>query len=137
MDKKPHSIEDMPRDNRGAYRVPDGYFSQLNHQLKEAPLQPVQGGVWATVRSMFAFVGSFAVMVVMAIVGFYFTGYQAQTNETTVDELYLFSLYDISDEDIMDSDDSSIVNSQIFADAAIDYLDTYGYNLTDILESEE
>lgn len=135
MEKRINNIEDLPRDNRAAYRVPDGYFSELNNLLRERVEQPAQGGIWATFRSMATFAAGFVAMVVLAITGFYFTGHQAQNVEAEYDELYLTSLYDITVEDIISAEETTdSTSSRLFADAAIDYLDTYGYNLADLTE---
>lgn len=135
MENKMKNIEELKRDTRAGYKVPEGYFSELNHKIVATSQQTAQGGAWATLRSMTSFVMSFAVMVVIAITGYYFTGHQAQTQEYEDENYYMISLYDISTEDIIQAQelDSDTKNSQ-FADAAIDYLTTYGYDITEITE---
>lgn len=135
MENRKHNIEELPRDNRASYRVPEGYFAELNNTLCERAEKPVQGGLWATFRSLTAFAGIFAIMVIMAITGFYFTGHQAQQSEVEQDALYFTELYHVTTDDIIDAEMEQITGSGVLiADAAAEYLDTYGYSLIDITE---
>lgn len=130
------SIEDIKRDNRAGYRVPDGYFSELNQRVvDQAASQSQRAKGLPAVRSMLSFVGGFAVMVVMAMTGYYFTGYSAINNQTEQDNMMFVSLYDIEVDEIVSAEDSQnesteIQNKALLADAAYDYLTTYGYDIT-------
>lgn len=132
------SIEDKKRDNRAGYRVPDGYFSELNHKvIDQAAAQSHSVKRMPAVRSMLSFVAGFAVMVMMAITGYYFTGHQAQNNEQEQDNFYFVSLFDVEVEEIIYAQETATdQHNALLADAAYEYLTTYGYDISDINSAE-
>lgn len=123
------NIEEIPRDRRAGFRVPDGYFAQLNERVVTAATteKPTR---WATFRSLTAFAASFAAMVMIAVTGYYFTGHKALNSEIEQDNLYLVSLYDIQLDEILAANEADELSSELFAEAAYNYLDLHGYDLT-------
>ncbi len=71
------------------YRVPDGYFSDLRSNILSKAAQtnavtfPKQRGAfsWLQVRGLVGVAASFAVLVLLASVGFYYTAYRAHNRE--------------------------------------------------------
>lgn len=129
MQKDRIDIEKFSREH--PYKVPDGYFSDLNHRIMDRVEEQIQsdeaGGVWSTFRRMGTFAMGFAVMVIMATVGYYFTGHQASQNEQLDEAYYLISMYDVTIDDILSVEQSDSLYNQSIAQAAIEYLDVYGY----------
>lgn len=140
--------------HRNPYRVPDGYFSELRNTLREriadetaaassATLGGGGGTLWGRVRRMVGFAAAFGCLVLLAMTGFYFTGYWAQQrelfaeqqNETSemlavyrlyAEDLEAFDSYFIqtTEDEVLNGDDEQ---RTLFAEAVADYLDTYGY----------
>jgi len=128
MTRKKFNIEELPKENH--YKVPEGYFSDLNHLIMER----VQGenaqekvGLGTVLGRLSGFAVGFACIALLAMAGYYFTGYKAQMKEESSVEDYFFSMYDVSIDDIIDIQDPESLSNAEFADAAMIYLDTYGY----------
>lgn len=73
--KEDFNLEQQSR--RSPYRVPDGYFSELNFKLNDIPTQSTYehswgGGAWRTFLRMGGFALGFGVFVVLASVGMRF-----------------------------------------------------------------
>lgn len=73
--KEDFNLEQQSR--RSPYRVPDGYFSELNFKLNDIPTQSTYehswgGGAWCTFLRMGGFALGFGVFVVLASVGMRF-----------------------------------------------------------------
>lgn len=126
---------------RNPYRVPDGYFSDLRNNLmaraaEQEAVQNTPKGWWRKLKGAAGFAAAFSFMVLFALVGFYFTGYQAQQRENelaSVDMLGGYTLYShdietlIYELDLL-SDDQAIAEAQQgFEDAVSEYLQTFGY----------
>lgn len=136
MKNKIKHIEDLTRDNRAEYRVPDGYFAELNRAIIDKSEETVVSGsgAWTTIRSMLSFSASFAAMVILAITGYYFTGYQAKLSQSDDESFYMISLYGVTTEDIIQSQQDNSEQSSLFEESAIAYLTEYGYDITEITE---
>lgn len=143
--------------HRNPYRVPDGYFSELRNTLREriadetaaassATLGGGGGTLWGRVRRMVGFAAAFGCLVLLAMTGFYFTGYRAQQRELFAEQQNetseMLAVYRLYSEDLENIDNYLIDSEQrlqrgtdtdqteeevLFAEAVADYLDTYGY----------
>lgn len=131
-------IETLKRTQKGSYTVPEGYFSDLNHRIVTCVAQSEQApsGFWSIFSRAATFAGGFAFFVLLATVGYYFTGYQALQTELNDSNMVLLSLYDISDEEIMDLTLADASSDQLFTQAAVEYLSTYGYDEQSLVDNQ-
>lgn len=120
------------------YKVPEGYFRDLKYSIvekaeqmqAEADAAAAARPRWRVeLRSASVFAASFAAVAVLAITGYYFTGYKAQQTELMADgfdETYL--LYDLDEAQVLEyTSERSSDDSGLLADASLDYLAAYGY----------
>lgn len=127
---------------KNPYRVPEGYFRDLKYSIVEkADQMQVEADAAAAtrprwrveLRSASVFAASFAAVVVLGITGYYFTGYKAQQAELMADgfdETYL--LYDLDEAQIFEYTTArSEEQNSLLADASLDYLDAFGYPVSD------
>lgn len=129
----------------GGYRVPEGYFGQMRAQVLErvSELEQERQAEVRTVRpawrSAMAFAASFAGLVVLAIGGYYLTGHQTHQTElaAVVAEQDMW-LYGVDEVDLYEVTElQSGLNSALVAEAAIDYLETFGSLPSGELSSNE
>ena len=135
MERSKIDIEKMPRENR--YKVPEGYFSDLNHRIMdqvEAQQEAGSIGFGGALRRMVGVVGGFAALVLIAVTGFYFTGYQTRQAEIAMAGDYDVNLHYVTIDDIMEWDADDSEADARFVEAAYAYLDTYGYNSSDLVD---
>lgn len=114
MNKEKINITD--RKIKSAYRVPDGYFSDLHHKIMLSTADQIQneefetgstrGGGWRRYFRLAGFAVSFAVMVVSFSWGFKviterFDHNQSNNSYSTGYDLMLLSMYDITSNDII------------------------------------
>ena len=140
MERKKINIEELPRGN--SYKVPEGYFSDLNHRIAEKVESHEQAegiGLGKTLRRLSGFAVGFAAMALMAVVGFYFTGYRAQQQEqmSMTTEDFFFNVYHVTVDDILETGSRDSGSDADFVEAAYAYLDTFGYSSADIAELYE
>lgn len=139
-----------PQKHGNPYRVPDGYFAELRNTLRaRAAIHPAVASVpsqvrlWQTVRRLVGLSAAFGSLVLLATVGYYFTGYQAQQREQLAasnqqaDDLLGYSLYTEDLEELESYAATPDEDEQLlFAEAVTEYLDTYGsVDLTAIIDS--
>lgn len=144
----PHNIPGR-RPVGNAYRVPDGYFAELRSTLRErvAPLSEAEAvprqSLWHRIRGIVGTSAAFGCLVLLATVGFYFTGYKAQQREQLAMQeqagemllgyhLYTEDLEEL-DEYVSDDPTDQAEEQARFADAVTEYLDTYGYSGAELL----
>lgn len=132
--KDNNKIEELRKTERtqnGGYTVPDAYFSDLQARImtRIEQQQEPEAGFWSIFKRAVVFSLSFGCLVVLALTGYYFTGYQARNNEIEADEFALIDMYNVSTDDIVEMVDTQEESSVLFAEAAIEYLDTYGYGM--------
>lgn len=130
------------RDPRGGYRVPDGYFNDLNHLIVEKAQMPAADNSWSgALRRMIGFAGGFAFMVALAVGAFYLIsdGNPESVTQLTSQQnnLYDFTqMYNVSEDDILEyylyPTDSSELNNQQFAQAVDEYIQIYGMEIDDL-----
>lgn len=139
----------MPKNLRHSnpYRVPDGYFADLRNGLRERIAAETSSdaageqGIWQRIRGIVGFSAAFGCLVLLAAVGYYFTGYEARQRELLAmqdETAEIFTQYRVYSDDIeaLDeylSDDPEVQteNRVQFAEAVAEYLDTYGYGGAD------
>lgn len=125
------------------YRVPDGYFSDLRRTLRDRVAVEAAGegevrsvrSIWRQVRSLAGLATAFGCLVLLATVGFYWTGYRAQQRErlAMLDETSeMFAVYHLYSEDVesLDAYLTAVTDEAErtqFTEAVTDYLSTYGY----------
>ena len=120
--------------NNGGYKVPDGYFEQMRAQVMgqvrelEAERAAAAARKVPAWRSAAAFAASFAALVVLAVGGFYLTGYQAQKQEVAAAAAdQAMWLYEVEEIDLYELDAAKQEPAKaVLAEAAIDYLETFG-----------
>lgn len=125
-------IESMERRNQ--YRVPDSYFSDLRNNLTQRVSEQAAADSvtqWQRVRGMFALVGTFGVLVLIATVGYYFTGYQATLSEAEQNDPLLGYHVTIDEIESINSALADPERTLQLAEAANEYLETYGYGYID------
>lgn len=142
----PHNIPGR-RPEGNPYRVPDGYFAELRSTLRErvAPQSEAvpRQSLWHRIRGIVGASAAFGCLVLLATVGFYFTGYKAQQREQLamqeqVGEMLLgYHLYteDLEElDEYVSGDPAALADEQAgFAEAVTEYLDTYGYSGAELL----
>lgn len=144
----PHNIPGR-RPEGNPYRVPDGYFAELRSTLRErvAPQSEAEvvhrQSLWHRIRGIVGASAAFGCLVLLATVGFYFTGYKAQQREQLAmqeqagEMLLGYHLYteDLEELDEYVSDDPTVQAEEqaLFAEAVTEYLDTYGYSGAELL----
>lgn len=142
----PHNIPGR-RPEGNPYRVPDGYFAELRSTLRErvaAQSEVLPGqSLWHRIRGIVGTSAAFGCLVLLATVGFYFTGYKAQQREQLAmqeqagEMLLGYHLYteDLEELDEYVSDDPTVQAEEQarFAEAVTEYLDTYGYSGAELL----
>ncbi|MDE5944674.1 MAG: hypothetical protein K2G93_03705 [Rikenella sp.] len=127
------------------YRVPDGYFSELRNTLRERVAGETAAAssatLWGRVRGLAGFATAFGCLVLLAMTGFYFTGYRARQRELIAEQQNetseMLAVYRLYTEDLEEFDsyfietpaDDGTGDEQrtLFAEAVTEYLDTYGY----------
>lgn len=125
-------IESMERNN--PYRVPDGYFSELRNTLTEkVEQQQAESSMstWQRLRSLASFAAMFGVLVMVATVGYYFTGYKATLNEAEQNDPLLGYRITMDDIEALEYEFDDQQQSLQFAAAANEYLETYGFGYLD------
>lgn len=133
MERNKFDLESMSRENR--YKVPDGYFSDLNHRIMDRVAEETASkeiSFWTALRRLSGFTIGFSCMVVLAITGFYFTGSNSGQMEELSSTEYLMSMYDVTEYDILDVEEADRLSEENFAENVFAYLDTYGYGDYDI-----
>ena len=128
------------------YRVPDGYFSDLRHTLRERIAADVEAQMaspptlWQRVKGLVGFAAAFGCLVLFATIGYYFTGYQAQQPEQlalqqddVTEALLAYQFYseDLEALELYMTEDPEVEAQQQeqFAADVTEYLDRYGYGL--------
>lgn len=119
-------MKNVQSPKQSGYRVPEGYFDQMRAQVMGRVSQMEQRGqmVRPAWRSAVAFAASFVGLVVLAVGGYYLTGYSSRQTELAAaqeEEVMLF--YELEEEEFYDIPE---FNSAMLADAAIDYLEIFG-----------
>lgn len=122
-----------------SYKVPEGYFGELKssilssvHTIQAEQLAAEKPTFRVQMRSAAIYAASFAAMVVMAITGYYLTGYQSQEKELaqSFDEMSL--VYGMDEYDIVDyTVDQTSADRALLAEASGDYFDAFGYPTAD------
>ncbi|MEG1075502.1 MAG: hypothetical protein RRY42_00160 [Mucinivorans sp.] len=119
-----------------SYKVPDGYFDELNRSLRTAAAQMEADAQQVSARPVFRvqlrsaafFAASFVGLVVLAVTGYYFTGHSAHQQELTHSYEQVAIYYDIDPIDMVDYmipvSEESI---ELYASASRDYMDVFGY----------
>lgn len=144
----PHNILGR-RPEGNPYRVPDGYFAELRNGLRErvAPLSEAEAvprqSLWHRIRGIVGASAAFGCLVLLATVGFYFTGYKAQQREQLAMQEQAGEMllgYHVYSEDLEELDEyvsgdpAALADEQAgFAEAVTEYLDTYGYSGAELL----
>lgn len=128
------------RNETSPYRVPDGYFSDLNHAIRcrvmeanEAETTYAARGIWGRMRGVAGAAGAFGCLVLLAMAGFYFTGYRAQVKEADEADLLLgYTLYSEDVESLATTlQEGTEDNGALFALEVKEYLSTYGSGTLD------
>lgn len=130
------------------YRVPDGYFSGLRDTLRERAAAETEARLalppswWQRIKGLAGLSAAFGSLVLLATVGYYFTGYRAQQRERLVrqeESAEALLGYHVYAEDLEElgeyvSDDPAAQAQErvLFAEAVTEYLDTYGYGFADL-----
>lgn len=120
------------------YKVPEGYFDQLKGSIMESArvmqeerdtIQLKRPLFRTQMRSAAVFAASFAAMVVLAITGYYFTGYKASEKELaqSVDDMTL--VYGIDELDLVELTVSA-GQETLLSEASIEYFEAFGYPVT-------
>ena len=128
------------------YRVPDGYFAELRNTLRDRASASAaeacgrERGVWARIRGLAGLSAAFGCLVLLAMVGYYFTGYRAQQREWMAAQNEVGEMldgYSVYVEDVEGLDEYWGVRKKseedvaeervLFAEAVTDYLATSGY----------
>lgn len=135
MNNKLSEMKEQQSIKSSGYRVPEGYFDQMRAQMMSqvADLEAARTKEAKTVRpawrSAVAFAASFAAMVVLAIGGYYLTG-GAETQQaelaaaTSEGDMWL---YGVDEVDLYEASDNGFeLTKTMVAEAAIDYLETFG-----------
>ncbi|MEG2318888.1 MAG: hypothetical protein RSC07_00305 [Mucinivorans sp.] len=128
---------EQEKDIRGGYRVPQGYFADLESRIKEKATEiQVDNSWWGALRGVAGFAGGFVVMVLLGATFYYFAGgNEAQQSKqmATIDQFIVVD--GVSQEDIMatleptQAEDS--LSSELFALAAMEYVELTGVSLSD------
>lgn len=122
-------------ERRNPYRLPDGYFSDLRNTLNEKVSEQTAAESvtsWQRVRGMLGLVGTFGVLVLMATIGYYFTGYQATLTEAELNDPLLGYSITLDDVESIDSALTASSGTLQLAEAANEYLEIYGYGYMDV-----
>lgn len=135
-------------DNRNPYKVPEGYFDELNAKILQQTIGTNGGAKWSvefnpkkksegrgeSFRSFMGFAAGFAIMVGLAWGGFYLMlGGEAQSSgDDMVNEL----LYSSTSESIYEAFEESDEDEDLFAEAVIEYVDMYGIDEIESLYAE-
>lgn len=133
MGRNKFDLEGMSRENR--YKVPDGYFSDLNHRIMDRVARETASeeiGFGTVIRRLSGFAIGLSCMALLAVTGFYFTGSDAGQTEELSSTEYLMSMYDVTEYDILDVEEADRLSEENFAENVFAYLDTYGYGDYDI-----
>lgn len=146
-----NALHNIPgrRPEGNPYRVPDGYFAELRNGLRERVAPQFEAEVvsrpslWHRIRGIVGASAAFGCLVLLATVGFYFTGYKVQQREQLAmqeqaGEILLgYHLYTEDLEELNEyiSDDPTVQAEEQarFAEAVTEYLDTYGYSGAELL----
>lgn len=141
-----------PKDLRHSnpYRVPDGYFADLRSTLRERVAEDLAAeggaapapGLWQRIKGVAGLSAAFGCLVLLAVTGFYFTGYKARQREQLAmqeETAEMFLAYHLYSEDLEELDEYAAADPEaqaqdqaLFAEAVTEYLDTYGYGGADL-----
>lgn len=122
-------------ERRNPYRVPDGYFSDLRNTLNEKVSEQTAAESvtpWQRARGMLGLVGTFGVLVLLATVGYYFTGHKATLIEAEVNDPLLGYSITLDEVESIDSAFTATSGTLQLAEAANEYLEIYGYGYMDV-----
>ncbi|MEF9949563.1 MAG: hypothetical protein RR980_02300 [Mucinivorans sp.] len=118
-----------------SYKVPDGYFDELSRSIltkayeKEQAELSSQGSTFAQqFRSAAVFAGSFVILVVLALTGYYFTARPALQQELaqSYDEMAL--IYEIDETDMVEYlNTPNQGQNTMYSDASYAYMEAFGY----------
>lgn len=134
------NIDNEQLKEKNPYRVPDGYFSDLRYKLQDkiaqeqAPATSTRG-VWRRISGVAGAMLSYVCLIMVALVGFYFTGYRANLRE--IEENDMLTYYTVYAEDLEDllydefEDEAFEESGIVFAQAVNEYLDIHGYGYLD------
>lgn len=127
--------------HRNPYQVPEGYFSDLNNSIRARIAEQkgvdevyTVGGIrgwFQKAKGMAGFALTFSCLVMFAMVGYYFTGYQAQQREFENDPLLGYTVHSEDIELLLGNDLDEEEGQAVFAQAVTEYLDTFGYGFVD------